>query len=126
MTAMRRIISVGIWVFAISVAIGIGPALAEYGALARDDTTGKFGLSSGEETQSKADDVAVKECASDNCKIVFRTRPRECSAIATAETGTAWGAGKRGDKAAAELAAMQSCQKRTEGQCKVRSSACNR
>jgi hypothetical protein len=123
---MHRIILLGIWIFAISMATSTGSALAEYGALAHDDTTSKFGLSSNEETQSKADDVATKECASDKCKIVFRTGPRECGAIATGESGTAWGGGKQANKAAAELAAMNNCQKRTKGQCKVRSSECNR
>jgi len=121
---MRRIISVGIWIFA--MATSAGPALAEFGALAYDDATSKYGLSSGEETQSKADDVASKECGSDKCKIIFRMGPRECGAIATGESGTAWGGSKRADKAGAELAAMNDCQKRTKGQCKVRSSACNR
>jgi RND family efflux transporter MFP subunit len=33
---------------------------------------------------------------------------------------------KRGQKAAAELAAMENCQKRVKGQCKVRGAECNR
>jgi len=123
---MHRVVLVGMWVLAISMATGIGSARAEFGALAHDDTTGKYGLSSNEETQSKADDVALKECASNNCKIVFRMGPKECGAIATAESGTAWGAGKRPDRAKAELDAMTNCQKRTKGQCKIRSSECNR
>jgi hypothetical protein len=124
---MRRTISIGMaMVIAMMVASRAAPALAEYGALARDDTTGKYGLSSNEETQSKADDVATKECGSDGCKIVFRMGPRLCGAIATAESGTAWRAATRPDKAATELAAMNDCQKHTKGQCKVRSSACNR
>ena len=122
---MRRMIMVlGIGV---AIVISANPALAGFGALARDDTTGKFGLSSNEETQKKADEVAVKECGSDNCKIVFRMSPKECGAIATSESsGTAWGAGKASSKAGAELAAMQNCQKRTKGQCKISSSECNR
>ena len=83
----RMIIAAGFCVFA--MAAGAGPALAGYGALGRDDSTGKYGLSSNEETQSKADDVALKECGSDKCKFVFRTTPHECGAIATGE-GPAW------------------------------------
>jgi len=114
------------FIFAISLAIA-GSAFAEFGALARDDSTSKFGLSSNEETQKKADEVAVKECGSDNCKIVFQMSPKECGAIATAESsGTAWGAGKKSSKAGAELQAMQNCQKRTKGQCKVQTSECNK
>jgi hypothetical protein len=120
----RMIIAAGFCVFA--MAAGAGPALAGYGALARDDSTGKYGLSSNEETQSKADDVALKECGSDKCKFVFRTTPRECGAIATNEDGKIWGGAKRPRRDAAELAAMQNCQKHTKGQCKIRGSECNR
>jgi hypothetical protein len=121
---MRRMtIAAGFCV--VAMATGAGPALAGYGALAHDDSTGKYGLSSNEETQSKADDVALKECGSEKCKFVLRTTPHECGAIATGE-GTAWGGGKNPQRATAELAAMQNCQKHTKGQCKVRSTGCNR
>ena len=103
------------------------PAVAGYGALAYDDAAHKYGLSSNEETQSKADEVARKICGGEKCKIVFQTRSRECGAIATADGGgTAWGAGKHAQRGAAELAAVQNCQKRTKGQCKVRGAECNR
>ena len=102
------------------------PAWAGHGALAHDDASGKYGLSANEESQSKADDVALKICGGDKCKIVFRTAARECGAIATAEAGNAWGAGKRPQRAAAELDAVQNCQKRTKGQCKLRGAECNR
>jgi uncharacterized protein DUF4189 len=102
------------------------PAFAAFGALAYDEATMKYGLSSNEESQSKADDVAMKECGSDKCKIVFRTAARECGAIAIAGSGNGWGGGKHAQKATAELAAMTNCQKHTKGQCKVRSAECNR
>ena len=73
---MRRIISLaGICVFVISMMIGVSSALAGHGALAVgvDETTVKYGLSSNEETQKKAEDAALKECGSDKCKIVFKT-----------------------------------------------------
>ncbi len=103
-----------------------GPALAGYGALAFDEAAQKHGLSSNEESQAKADDVAMKECGSDKCKIVFRTAARECGAIAVAGSGNGWGAGKHAQKATAELAAMTNCQKRIKGQCKIRGAECNR
>jgi hypothetical protein len=102
------------------------PAFAGYGALAQDEGTGKYGLSANEETQKKADDVAKKICGGDKCKIVFQTKAKECGAIATAESGNAWGAGKRPQRAAAELDAIQNCQKRTKGQCKLRGAECNK
>ena len=112
--------------FAAWILMAAGPALAGYGALAHDDGTGKYGLSANEETQGKADDVALKICGGDKCKIVFRTSARQCGAIATAETGSGWGGGKHAQRAAAELAAMQNCQKHTKGQCKVKGTECNR
>lgn len=102
------------------------PAFAEFGAFARDEATNKIGLAWGKQTQRQADDAAMKDCSESSCKIVFRTRAKQCSAVATAEQGDAWGASRRDHKDAAELAAMTDCQKRIKGQCKVRASGCNR
>ena len=124
---MRRSSMIAVGFIALLASGAAWPAFAGYGALARDDTTGKYGLSANEETQSKADDVALKICGGEKCKIVFRTAARECGAIATGESGTtAWGGGKHAQRARAELAAMQNCQKHTKGQCKVRGAECNR
>jgi len=106
--------------------LSAAPAFAGYGALAYDEESKKYGLSSDEGSQSKADDVATKECGGGKCKIVFRTAPRECGAIAVAGEGDAWGGGKAPQKAKAELDAVNNCQKRTKGQCKVREASCNR
>ena len=108
--------------------LAAAPSFAGYGALAYDQDAKKYGLSSDEESQGKADDVASKECGGDKCKIIFRTGPRECGAIATEppESGTAWGGGKGRQRPAAELEAMTNCQKHTKGQCKVRTWACNK
>jgi hypothetical protein len=111
---------------ALFVLASSAPAFAGYGALAFDESSRKYGLSSNEDTQGKADDVAMKECGSDKCKIVFRTVARQCGAIAMADTGTGWGGAKRTNRAAVELAAIQDCQKHTKGQCKVKSAECNR
>ena len=125
---MRRTTIIAAGFAAFFMVVAGGPALAGYGALTHDDDSGKYGLSSNEESQAKADDVAMKECGSDKCKNVFRTGPRQCGAIAVAETGgsTAWGGGKASQRAAAELEAMTSCQKHTKGHCKIRSVECNR
>lgn len=125
---MRGVIILGTLAVALSVLGGVTQTLAANGALAYDETTKKYGLSSNEETQAKADDVAMKECGGDKCKIVFRTASRECGAIATSETSgsDAWGGGKGRQRAGAQLDAVRNCQKRTKGQCKVRSIECNR
>ena len=111
---------------AFAVAIGAGPALAAYGALALDETTLKYGLSSDQDTQAKADHAALKECGTDKCTVVFRTEARECGAIAIDENITAWGGAKRPQRASAGLAAHRSCQRRTKSRCKIRGIECNR
>jgi hypothetical protein len=123
---MHRSIMIALGIAAFLVSAAAGPAFAGYGALARDDSSGKYGLSANEETQTKADDVAMKICGGDKCKVEFRTVTKECGAIATAESGNAWGGGKHRERARAELAALQNCQKHTKSQCKVRGAECNR
>jgi hypothetical protein len=123
---MRRtaLFALGIW--ALLVFVSATPAFAEFGAFARDETSGKLGLSWGKGAQRQADEAAMKDCGESSCKIIFRTRAKQCSAVATADQGNAWGASRRDHKDAAELAAMTDCQKRVKGQCKVRASGCNR
>jgi hypothetical protein len=97
-----------------------------YGAFAYADGPALFGFSWNQPDQPNADYGALKGCASSECKIVFRTGPRECGAIAMNDSGKIWGGAKRGQPAAAELAAVENCQQRATGQCKVRGSECNR
>ena len=111
---------------ALFVVANAAPALAQYGAFARDEATGKYGLSWNEANQKQADDAALKGCNTTGCKVVFRTSAKECGAIATTDDGKIWGGSKRPTKSAAELAALQGCQKRTKVQCTVRGSECNR
>jgi hypothetical protein len=104
-----------------------GPsALGTFGSFAYDGYAAKFGLSWNQETMRSADEAAIKGCASDHCTIVFRTATNECGAIAMSDNGKVWGGAKRDQRAAAELAAIENCQKRTSGQCKVKGSECNR
>ena len=123
---MRRSTMIALGIAAFLASAAAGPAFAGYGALAYDESSGKYGLSSNEETQAKAEDVAKKICGGDKCKIVFRTSRRECGAFAKAESGPIWGAGKGSPRARAELDAVQNCQKRTKDQCKVRGAECNK
>jgi len=123
---MQRVGIFAVAAVVVGLVTGAGPAFAEYGAFAYEAATGKYGLSWNERDQRRADDAALKGCAAGNCKIVFRTGPKECGAIAMSETGKVWGGAKRDRRAAAELAAIENCQKRTSGQCKVRGSECNR
>ena len=121
----NRTLSVG---FAVTLfALGsAAPAFAEYGAFARDEATGKYGFSWNEANQKQADDAAIKGCNTTGCKVVFQVGPKQCGAIAQTDDAKIWGGAKRPTKAAAELAAMQNCQKRTKVQCAVKGSECNR
>ena len=109
-----------------ATAVIAAPAQAEYGAFALEQATGKYGMSWNEANQKQAEDAAIKSCDAKDCKVVFRVGPKKCGAIALTDDGKIWGGADRPTKAAAELAAMQNCQKRTKLQCKVRGSECNR
>ncbi len=121
----RSLLAAG-FIAALGLTATAGPAFAKFGAFAYDQGAGKYGYSYNEDSQSQADAAALKGCASEGCKIVFRTGPRQCGAIATTENGKAWGVARRNQRDAAALAAMQDCQKHTHGQCKVKASECNR
>lgn len=125
---MRRATILAAGFSSLLVIMAAAPAFAGYGALARDDASGKFGLSWDKATQRQADEFAMKDCVESSCKIIFRTTARECSAVATSEKqgSTAWGGAKKLTRDAANLAALTDCQKRTSGQCKVRAGGCNR
>ena len=49
-----------------------------------------------------------------------------CGAIALTDDGKIWGGSTRPTRAAAELAAIQGCQKRTKVQCQVKGAECNK
>ena len=112
--------------FAALVLITAGPALAGYGAFAHDEASGKYGFSWNEANQKQADDAAIKSCNTTACKVVFRLGPKLCGAIALTDDGKIWGGSTRPTRAAAELAAIQGCQKRTKVQCQVKGAECNK
>lgn len=99
---------------------------AAFGSFAHDEATGRYGASWNQGSPGRADEAALKGCASDTCKIVFRTAARQCGAIATTDTGKIWGGATRADRGAAERAALENCDKRTADACKLRSVQCNR
>jgi hypothetical protein len=107
---------------------GAAPARAAVGAFAYDEATGKYGASWNEPTEKRAEEAALKGCASDKCKIVFRTRAGECGAIAATEDGKAWGGARRPKREDAEKAATANCEKRpgAADKCKVKTAECNK
>lgn len=112
--------------FGAALLLAAGPAFADNGAFALEEASGKYGFSWNEANQRQADDAAIKGCNATGCKVVFRLGPKRCGAIALTEDGKVWGGADRPTRAAAELAAMENCQKRTKAQCKVRGAECNR
>ena len=113
---------------ALALVAGAAPAQAAFGAFAYDEATGKYGASWNEPDEKAAEEAALKGCASDKCKIVFRTKAGECGAIAATENGKAWGGARRPKREEAEKAALANCQKRASAgaQCKVKTAECNK
>ncbi len=101
------------------------PGYAAYGAVAFDEITAKYGFAWNQETQNSADAAAVQVCHSEGCKVVFPVPPRRCGALATGETGSAWGGNVGSTRDATKLRAIENCQKHTSGKCVLRGSLCN-
>jgi ABC-type sugar transport system substrate-binding protein len=123
-----RAMSLAIGLAAVALAAGAAPAFAAFGAFAYDESTGKYGASWNQATEKEADAAALKGCASDKCKIVFRTAASQCGALAATENGKAWGGAKRPKREEAEKAALANCQKRVKAgaECKVKTADCNK
>jgi hypothetical protein len=101
------------------------PALAEYGAIAWDEATGKRGASWHEPTAKRAAEAAIGECGASGCKVITSIGPRMCGALAASEDGKKVGAAARKDRDAARVAALKNCPK-TSGECAIRLSDCNK
>ena len=123
-----KIVPLAACLAALALVAGAAPAQAAFGAFAYDQATGKYGYSWNEPDEKAAEDAAIKGCASDKCKVVFRTKSGQCGAFAMTENGKIWGGATRPKKDVAEKAALENCQKRVSAgtQCKVRGSECNK
>jgi Domain of unknown function (DUF4189) len=102
------------------------PAVAQYGAIAWDRETGKYGASWNQDSQKRAEEVALSDCGATGCKVIIRTRRAMCAALATNEGGKYAGGAARGDRDAARVAALKNCQKGKAGECTVRVTDCNK
>jgi len=122
---MRRAMMIAAAACAVLVVGRAAPALAGYGAFAVNPTTSKYGLTWDKRTLREAEDQAMKDCGGSGCKIMFRTRGGQCTAIAKAQDSDKIGAAFRGSRDAASLASVEDCQKQTKGQCKVAITQCN-
>jgi len=103
----------------------VSPALSQYGAIAWDEGTGKRGWSLNQDTPERAAEVALGACGVAGCKVIVRTGPAMCSALATTENGKYIGAASRADRVDARLAALANCQKGNAGECAIQLTTCN-
>ena len=102
------------------------PAFAQYGAIAWDKETGKYGASWNQDTPKRAEEVALGDCGTTGCKVIIRTRRAMCAALATNEGGKYAGGASRKDRDAARLAALTNCKKGKAGECTIRVTDCNK
>ena len=124
---MRRTIVIAAILLGLGwIMVGARPALAQYGAIAWDKNTGKYGASWNQPTSQKAAEVALGECGASGCKVVIRTRQATCAALATTEDGKYAGGASRRDRDAARVAALTNCHKGKAGECTVRVTDCNK
>ncbi|HTV88495.1 MAG TPA: DUF4189 domain-containing protein [Stellaceae bacterium] len=102
------------------------PAWAGFGAVAYDDTNGRYGASFNQPSETQAFEKALKQCSSAGCR-VHVVEPRGCGALALSNRDKAWGGADRVTLAAAEHAAVAHCQIHTKtGICTVRVFGCNK
>jgi hypothetical protein len=102
------------------------PAFAQYGAIAWDKETGKYGASWNQDTPKRAEEAALGDCGATSCKVIIRTRRAMCAALATTEDGKFAGGASRRDRDAARLSALTNCKKGKAGECTVRVTDCNK
>lgn len=100
--------------------------MAQYGAVAWDEGSGKYGASWDKESPQRAAEAAIAECGATGCKVVIRPGRRECAALATTENGKYAGGAARRDRESARLAALANCKKGKAGECIVRVTDCNK
>src|SRR5437762_875738 len=104
----------------------IAPANAGYGAIAYDQNSGKGGASWDKRTPAEANELALKECASAECR-VHPVEPKGCGALAISGQDKAWGGADRESLDQAKRDAVAHCQTHTQtGTCAVRVSGCNK
>jgi hypothetical protein len=124
---MRRVSLIVAGVAIVMLSLGAArPANAGYGAVAYDEYAGKSGVSWNQPTQARAEELALKQCASEKCQ-VHPVAPNQCGALAKSDKDKAWGGAERATKEDAEHDAIERCQTHTEvGKCKVLTSDCNK
>jgi hypothetical protein len=127
MRSMPRATSIAAGMAAITLALATAvPAHAGYGAIAYDQNGGKQGSSWDQPTPARANELALKQCSSPQCR-VHPVEPAGCGALAMSDKDKAWGGADRANLADARRDAVLHCQTHTTGgDCTVRVSGCNK
>jgi hypothetical protein len=101
--------------------------VAPYGAIAYGKKSGATGWAYNQDSASKADQVALTNCAAhgDDCKIAIRLT-HSCGAVAAPVAGSGAGiAGKGATEAEAEKAALTACVIHAGQKCEIEAWTCS-
>jgi Domain of unknown function (DUF4189) len=104
---------------------GAQPAFAQYGSIAFDNHSGRWGVSWNQRSPRRADGVALGECGTPGCSVRVRTGPGMCGALATTANGRGWGWATRRRREWARRQAMDECLHYNYGACYLRAWNCN-
>jgi hypothetical protein len=123
---MRPILMTAAGMLVLASVLIAQPAHAQFGAIAYDGKTGRWGMSLNKPTPKAALASALHDCGASDCRIIIRLRPRLCGAVASAGTPKGFGASARPSLDQARLAALADCKKANAGECVVKASSCNK
>jgi hypothetical protein len=123
---MRHAIATVATVAAVAAGMAAAPAHAGFGAIAYDQYAGKEGVSWDRATEAEANEEALRQCASQDCR-VYPVAPKACGALARSSSDKAWGGAERKTLDLARRDAVTRCKAHTQaGTCVVRVSGCNK
>jgi hypothetical protein len=123
---MTRVVRAAVaTVFALAMLAPIAAA-AQNGAIAYDPETRTWGRAADMASEAEAEAAALAACRATGCRIVVRTGPGECGAIAAPPHGSRHVGSTRFSRAEAQFGAVQRCQADAGQHCDVVVAQCNR
>jgi len=126
MNPVRRLTVTAAALAVFAVSFGAVPAQAGFGAIAYDQYAGKEGVSWNQPSEAEANELALKQCASQDCR-VYPVSPKACGALARSDKDQAWGGAERQTIALAKRDAVERCKSHSQtGTCAVHVSGCNK
>ena len=122
---MKRVTLLAAALAGLAILFAATPVRAQYGALAYDPDTRLWGRATDMPSPREAEATALGYCRSGGCRVVARTGPRECSAIAAANDGTRSHWSTRPGRGEVEAAAVERCQDEAREPCHLVVVQCN-